>query len=473
MRLLQLRGQEPRQRRLPEVPPDRVQEKLAVHRWRGNRSLDRSGEKRKPLLPFGFDTFAFLGEMGSPLVVADTMKGKLVKGSPTEDLLVGIKSFGTSDPEGKTCAVYTSVSFFRTWIMKTIGGKTKPSRCMLVPKAELEKGHHPVLQQPEPISPVPEAESEQVTESPVPEVDSEPVTESPAPEAKSEPVAEPPAPEADSEPVAEPPAPEADSEPVAEPPAPEADSEPVAEPPAPEADSEPVAEPPAPEADSEPVAEPPAPEADSEPVAEPPAPEADSEPVAEPPAPEADSEPVAEPPAPEAKSEPVAESPAPEAKSEPVAETSVPEVDSEPVAEPPAPEADSEPVAESPAPEAKSEPVAEPAPEADSEPVAEPPAPEAESKSEDRQPIDEFRSLTEEQQIQVGPILTPYAVCRMHRFLRGWWRLSRLTTTKRPTIFLKQDWIRMQRKATVTFSCLGTRSFSTGPPALVLRNAQR
>ena len=77
--------------------------------------------------------------MGSPLVVADTMKGKLVKGSPTEDLLVGIKSFGTSDPEGKTCAVYTSVSFFRTWIMKTIGGKTKPSRCMLVPQAEPEK----------------------------------------------------------------------------------------------------------------------------------------------------------------------------------------------------------------------------------------------------------------------------------------------------------------------------------------------
>ena len=197
MRLLQLRGQEPPQRRLPEVPPDRVQEKLAVHRWRGSRSLDRSAENRKPLLPF--DTCAFLGEMGSPLVVADTMKGKLVKGSPTEDLLVGIKSFGTSDSEGKTCAVYTSVSFFRTWIMKTIGGKTKPSRCMLVPKAELEKGHHPVLQQPEPISPVPEAESEQVTESPVPEAESEPVTESPVPEAESEPVTESPVPETKSE----------------------------------------------------------------------------------------------------------------------------------------------------------------------------------------------------------------------------------------------------------------------------------
>ena len=124
--------------------------------------------------------------MGSPLVVADTMKGKLVKGSPTEDLLVGIKSFGTSDPEGKTCAVYTSVSFFRTWIMKTIGGKTKPSRCMLVPQAEPEKEHDPVLQQPEPTSPVPEAESEPVTESTVPEAESEPVTESPVPETKSE-----------------------------------------------------------------------------------------------------------------------------------------------------------------------------------------------------------------------------------------------------------------------------------------------
>ena len=94
----------------------------------------------------------FLGEKGSPVLLADRPKGKLAKGNPSEDLLVGFMSFSTSDSDGKTCAVYTSVSFFRTWIMKTIGGKTKPSRCMFVPKAEPKKEPHDQKDQEKPAA---------------------------------------------------------------------------------------------------------------------------------------------------------------------------------------------------------------------------------------------------------------------------------------------------------------------------------
>ena len=92
------------------------------------------------------------GESGSPLLLADHPRGRLKKGDPSEDLLVGVMSASFADPKRQSPSVYTNVAYFRKWILDTIEGRSSPSRCVRQPKAEHREQPHLARQQPEPSS---------------------------------------------------------------------------------------------------------------------------------------------------------------------------------------------------------------------------------------------------------------------------------------------------------------------------------
>ena len=80
--------------------------------------------------------FCVLDGAGNPLLVTDRPRGRLMDGFPAEDLLAAVKSFDASDPKCQSCSVYTSVAYFREWMVRTIKGRSEPSRCSLSPKYE-------------------------------------------------------------------------------------------------------------------------------------------------------------------------------------------------------------------------------------------------------------------------------------------------------------------------------------------------
>ena len=80
--------------------------------------------------------FDVLGGAGSPLLVTDRPHGRLTGGLPKEDLLAAVKSFDAEDPKCQSCSVYTTVAYFREWMLRTIRGKSEPSRCLLSPEYE-------------------------------------------------------------------------------------------------------------------------------------------------------------------------------------------------------------------------------------------------------------------------------------------------------------------------------------------------
>ena len=51
------------------------------------------------------------------------------KGSPIEDLLVGVTSFDPDRPDYGECSIHTSVAHYRNWILATMAGKIPPSTC--------------------------------------------------------------------------------------------------------------------------------------------------------------------------------------------------------------------------------------------------------------------------------------------------------------------------------------------------------
>ena len=63
--------------------------------------------------------------LGAPLLMLDKPKGRLSRGKPQADVLIGIASFGAEEfRQEKSPAVYTRVSAFWDWIEATMNKKT-------------------------------------------------------------------------------------------------------------------------------------------------------------------------------------------------------------------------------------------------------------------------------------------------------------------------------------------------------------
>ena len=100
----------------------------------------------------------FVDESAHPLLLVDQPKGHLDRGQPEEDLLVGLMSFDTPHAKCPSCSVYTSVAYFREWVLKTMNGSLLPSRCVLLPRRVLEVPSNYTHELPEP-TPTPQVKS--------------------------------------------------------------------------------------------------------------------------------------------------------------------------------------------------------------------------------------------------------------------------------------------------------------------------
>ena len=103
---------------------------------RTENSLD--GESEHGPLALRSKFVSSIGESAHPLLLVDRPKGHLERGQPEEDLLVGLMSFHAPHAVCPSCSVYTSVAYFREWVLETMKGSFLPSRCVLLPKRVLE-----------------------------------------------------------------------------------------------------------------------------------------------------------------------------------------------------------------------------------------------------------------------------------------------------------------------------------------------
>ena len=120
-------------RPMPTTRQERLEGQLALLLRKEQKHKTRCSQRHRsfvPLRPNGLRS----GLEGSPLTVAD-WPCDLDKGYPSEDLMVGVMSIDPVNKEKEpTCSTYTSISYFRDWMMNVMNGNVPPSECTAPPE---------------------------------------------------------------------------------------------------------------------------------------------------------------------------------------------------------------------------------------------------------------------------------------------------------------------------------------------------